>query len=68
MTEVARGLIRTDSLGDGLPSKRIVAFVGPTGVGKTTAAAKLAAHLTLEKKKKVVLLTTDTMIGRSGYE
>jgi flagellar biosynthesis protein FlhF len=60
MSEVARGLIRTDSPADGLPTRKIVAFVGPTGVGKTTAAAKLAAYLALEKKKKVVLLTTDT--------
>jgi flagellar biosynthesis protein FlhF len=43
-----------------LPAKKVVAFVGPTGVGKTTAAAKLAARLALEMKKKVVLLTTDT--------
>ncbi len=56
---VARGLIRTDALCDGMPAKRVVAFVGPTGVGKTTAAAKLGAHLALEKKKKVALLTTD---------
>ncbi|MBN2241203.1 MAG: flagellar biosynthesis protein FlhF [Acidobacteria bacterium] len=44
---------------DGIPGKRIVAFVGPTGVGKTTSIAKLAAHLALRKKKKVLLVTTD---------
>jgi flagellar biosynthesis protein FlhF len=60
VAEVARGLIRTDEAEDGLPGKKVVAFVGPTGVGKTTAAAKLAARLAFEKKKKVVLLTTDT--------
>jgi flagellar biosynthesis protein FlhF len=58
VTDVARKLIRTDEDGNGLPAKKIIAFVGPTGVGKTTAAAKLAARLALEKKK-VVLLTTD---------
>jgi flagellar biosynthesis protein FlhF len=57
---VALGLIRRQDAGDGLPSKRILAFVGPTGVGKTTAAAKLAATLALEHRKKVMLLTTDT--------
>jgi flagellar biosynthesis protein FlhF len=57
--DVARGLIRADTTRALLPSKKVVAFVGPTGVGKTTAAAKLAARLALEMKKKVVLLTTD---------
>ncbi len=60
VTRVARRWIRHDADGDGLPTRKIVAFVGPTGVGKTTAAAKLAASLVLQKKKKVVLLTTDT--------
>ncbi len=60
VTEVARGLIRSEATDHGLPSKKVMAFVGPTGVGKTTAAAKLAAHLALEQKKRVVLLTTDT--------
>lgn len=44
---------------DGMPARRVVAFVGPTGVGKTTSIAKLAAHLALRKKKKVLLVTTD---------
>jgi flagellar biosynthesis protein FlhF len=57
---VARSLIRTEDEAQGLPSKKVVAFVGPTGVGKTTAAAKLAAYLALEKKKRVILVTTDT--------
>ncbi len=35
-------------------------FVGPTGVGKTTTIAKLAAHYALGKKWKVALLTIDT--------
>ena len=43
----------------GIPGKKVVAFVGPTGVGKTTSIAKLAAHLALQKKKKVLLVTTD---------
>jgi flagellar biosynthesis protein FlhF len=37
-----------------------VAFMGPTGVGKTTTIAKLAAHYALGEKKKVALLTLDT--------
>ena len=43
----------------GMPEKKVVAFVGPTGVGKTTSIAKLAAHLALQKKKKVFLMTMD---------
>ena len=42
-----------------LPGKKVVAFVGPTGVGKTTSIAKLAAHLSLGRKKKVVLFSLD---------
>lgn len=52
-------LISLPSNQNGIPEKRIVAFVGPTGVGKTTALAKLAAHLALKKKTKVVLMTLD---------
>ncbi len=36
------------------------AFIGPTGVGKTTTLAKLAAHFNLQLKKKVILVTVDT--------
>jgi len=35
-------------------------FLGPTGVGKTTTLAKLAANLKLKQKKKVAILTIDT--------
>ena len=37
-----------------------VFFIGSTGVGKTTTIAKLTAKYVLEKKKKVVLFTSDT--------
>lgn len=40
--------------------KKIIQFVGPTGVGKTTTIAKIAAKLMLEKGKKVAFITTDT--------
>jgi flagellar biosynthesis protein FlhF len=39
---------------------KIVAFVGPTGVGKTTSIAKLAAHYALQQKCSVGLITVDT--------
>ncbi len=41
--------------------KKIIIFVGPTGVGKTTTIAKLAARFSqiLPQKKKVGLITLD---------
>jgi flagellar biosynthesis protein FlhF len=39
---------------------RIIALVGPTGVGKTTTVAKLAATYKLRHNKKVGLITSDT--------
>jgi len=38
----------------------VVAFVGPTGVGKTTTIAKLASHFSLYKNRKVAMVTADT--------
>lgn len=38
---------------------RIIALVGPTGVGKTTTVAKLAANEHLRNKRKVGLITVD---------
>jgi flagellar biosynthesis protein FlhF len=38
----------------------VVALIGPTGVGKTTTLAKLAANLMLKEKHKVGLITLDT--------
>lgn len=39
---------------------RVIFFVGPTGVGKTTTIAKIASSFRVEHKKKVALLTADT--------
>ena len=39
---------------------RRVALVGPTGVGKTTTIAKLAANYRLREKRRVGLITVDT--------
>ena len=46
-----------------VPAKKgikMVFFVGPTGVGKTTTIAKIASKFSVEGGKKVALLTTDT--------
>ncbi len=39
---------------------KVVFFIGPTGVGKTTTIAKLATDFRFNQKKKVVLFTADT--------
>lgn len=39
---------------------KVVFFVGPTGVGKTTTIAKIASKFSVEGGKKVCLLTADT--------
>lgn len=38
----------------------IASFLGPTGVGKTTTIAKLAANLCLQQKKRVGLVSVDS--------
>lgn len=40
-------------------SPRVIALVGPTGVGKTTTSAKLAAMYAMHKGASVALVTTD---------
>ena len=40
--------------------KKYINVLGPTGVGKTTTIAKIAARSVLEKKKKIGFITTDT--------
>ena len=41
-------------------SRRVVALVGPTGVGKTTTIAKLAANFRLRERLRVGMVTVDT--------
>jgi len=44
----------------GNETPKFVALVGPTGVGKTTTVAKLAARDRFEKQKSVAFVTMDT--------
>lgn len=62
--DAARDVLRSwlqDSCGAGIdPAARIVHFVGPTGVGKTTTIAKLAAEQSFNHRRNVGLITADT--------
>lgn len=42
------------------PRRYVVVLIGPTGVGKTTTIAKLAANFKVRGKKRVALVTIDT--------
>ncbi len=44
----------------GRTQRRVIALVGPTGVGKTTTVAKLAATYKLKRGQKVGVITLDT--------
>lgn len=52
---VSGPIVRKKSVGP-----HVVALIGPTGVGKTTTIAKLAANLKLREKRRVGLITIDT--------
>ena len=39
---------------------KVIFFIGPTGVGKTTTIAKIASKLKVEQGRKVAFLTADT--------
>ncbi len=52
--------VHTSAIRPGLDSPRIVALIGPTGVGKTTTIGKLAAGFSIVDKRKVALITADT--------
>ncbi|MFB9273593.1 flagellar biosynthesis protein FlhF [Cohnella cellulosilytica] len=62
--EAARGVLLgwlNEARGDGVaPETRIVHFVGPTGVGKTTTIAKLAADQAFSRRRSVGFITADT--------
>lgn len=47
-------------LGERKKTAKIVALIGPTGVGKTTTLAKIAAQLVLNQSVSVALITADT--------
>lgn len=54
------GVLRSDEPKPIAQDTRIAHFVGPTGVGKTTTIAKLAAEQVLKHRRKVGFITSDT--------
>ena len=42
-------------------TKRVIAFIGPAGCGKTTSAAKLACEMVLAGGRSVQVISTDTV-------
>lgn len=53
-------LIQTHQQTPETKNPEIICFIGPTGVGKTTTIAKIAADLLLREGKRVGLITSDT--------
>lgn len=52
--------VENDKEKDKEKETKLVFFVGPTGVGKTTTIAKIASRYKLDKNKKVAFITSDT--------
>lgn len=50
----------TDPLKNESGKQKILCFVGPTGVGKTTTLAKLAARIKIQDGKKIEMISMDT--------
>jgi flagellar biosynthesis protein FlhF len=59
LAEVLRRIGTRGESGDG-GRRRIVSFIGPTGVGKTTTLAKMAALSAVRQGRKTALITVDT--------
>lgn len=51
---------KTEGITQSENKPKVVAFVGPTGVGKTTTIAKVASSFSVDEKKKIALVTSDT--------
>ncbi|MFN3150976.1 flagellar biosynthesis protein FlhF [Bremerella sp.] len=59
-TELAASIHVGHDIDDPRVYPRVVAAIGPTGVGKTTTIAKLAARAKFDHKRRVGLVTVDT--------
>ncbi len=61
---LARMLMKIIHVTNGMPitqnKPKVFALIGPTGVGKTTTAAKIASQQMLKQHRKTALITVDT--------
>ena len=62
LAEVMKGAVKCEGpiRLDSTVGPKVVALVGPTGAGKTTTTAKLAARFALQQGKKVAMVSLDT--------
>jgi len=61
LTEKIAGSVRcTGPLPFPPDAPKVIALIGPTGVGKTTTLAKISASYCLNRERKVAMITTDT--------
>ena len=51
---------KSDGIVEAERDPKVVFFIGPTGVGKTTTIAKIASSFSMDEKKRVAMITTDT--------
>ncbi len=58
--EIRRGITVTGGISLEADTRKVVALVGATGVGKTTNLAKLAALYAVHERARVGVITTDT--------
>lgn len=58
--EIRRHVAVTGGISLNADTRKVVALVGATGVGKTTNLAKLAALYTIQERARVGVITTDT--------
>lgn len=58
---VARYLLSVIKTSERPTAGKVHCFIGPSGSGKTTHLIKLASHIAIKEKRKVAVITTDSM-------
>jgi flagellar biosynthesis protein FlhF len=58
---VAKYILDTTKVTSEKNPSKVQVFVGPSGAGKTSALIKMASHLVVHDRKRIALVTTDTL-------